>query len=57
MSLDAVVIHCAAVVSKLVLSLFLSELLRQSLLCKIQKGLGYCGPEVLNLNVCIPSDH
>lgn len=46
--------HCAAVVYKLDLSLLLSELLKQSLLCKTQKGLGYCGPEFLNLKVEIP---
>lgn len=51
MLVDAMVIRCAAVVSKLVLFLLLSELLRQSLLCEIQKGLGYCGPEVLNLKI------
>ena len=47
----AVVIHCAAVVSKLILSLPLAELLRQSLLCKLHRGLGRRGPEVLNLKV------
>lgn len=46
----AMVIHCAAVVSKLILSLRLNaELLRQSLLCKLHRGLERHGPEVLNL--------
>lgn len=47
----AVVIHCAAVVSKLILSLPLAELLRQSLLCMLHRGLGRRGPAVLNLKV------
>jgi len=47
----AMVIHCAAVVSKLILSLPLAELLRQSLLCELHRGLRCCGPEVLNLKV------
>lgn len=42
-------IHCAVIVSSLILSLLLAELLRQSVLCRLHRGLERCGPDVLNL--------
>lgn len=48
----AVVIHSAAVVSKLILFLYpLAELLIQNFLCSLYRGLGHHGPEILNLKV------
>lgn len=47
----AVVMHRAAAASKLILSLPLAGLLRQSLPCKLHWGLEHRDPEVLNQKV------
>lgn len=47
----AVVIHSAAVGSKLILFLPLAELLIQTFLCELHRGFGHHGPEILNLKV------